>query len=105
MYRGSNTANKTIITLISIDVNYGGKGCFMVNLKGYKSIEIYFMEIENYIQEFDEKLYKYLLQFKTIREKISEAISIGYDFEDLISDYIKNLIEYGLITLSIDSKI
>ena len=105
MYQEGNIFNKTTLILMSIDVNYNDRGSFVVNLKGYKPIEIYFMEIESYIREFDEKLYQYLTKFDTITEKISEAISIGYDFEDLLSDYIKNLIEYGLMTLSIDSKI
>jgi len=105
MYQERNTYNKTTLILISIDVNYNDIGCFIVNLKGYQPIEIHFIEIENYIIEFDEKLYQYLTKFDTISEKITEAISIGYNFEDLISDYIKNLVEYGLITLSTESEI
>ena len=78
---------------------------FFVNIKGYKRFPVYFMEVDSFIREFDYKLADYLDKFEDVKDKIEEAIDIGYDFEDMLSDYVKNLIEYGLITLSPENKL
>lgn len=87
------------IIVNSVEVN-SALECFIVHIKSHKPLKIYFIEIENFIGEFDFKLEKYLDKFDNVKDKVIEAVDIGYDFEEMICDYIQNLVEYGLITLS-----
>ena len=81
----------------SITVDYDSKE-FIVRFQGYQPIEILFLEIESFIAEYDDKLAKYLERIDKLEDKIFEAIDIGYDFTNMVADFLKSMIEYDLIS-------
>lgn len=70
---------------------------FVIHIKGYKKVELLFLEIESFISEYDEKLFEYLQCKDTLEDKIHEATEIGYDFSPMVAELLKSFIEYGLI--------
>lgn len=105
MHSTDNTITMVSLTILSIYPIFDEKPKFRVNIKGYKSLDVLFLEIDNFISEYDPKLGKYLSKFDNIEDKVKDAMSIGYDFEDMITDYVVTLIEYGLIILTEETKI
>lgn len=95
-----NVMKKTPVshyTIKTIAIDYDAKS-FVAYIPGYKPVEILFIEVESFMEEYDPKLYEYLLCKSTMSKKILEAVDIGYDFIPMITDILTSFIEYGLIT-------
>ena len=84
-------------TVKTVVIDYDAKS-FVLYIPGYKPVELLFMEVESFMEEYDSKLYDYLLCKSTMTKKVLEAVDIGYDFTPMIADLLSSFIEYGLIT-------
>jgi hypothetical protein len=80
----------------TVVIDYDTKS-FVAHMPGYKPVDILFIEVESFMEEYDTKLYEYLLCKHTMPEKVSEAVDIGFDFGPMIADLLTSFIEYGLI--------
>ena len=84
-------------TVKTVVIDYDAKS-FVLYIPGYKPVELLFMEVESFMEEYDSKLYDYLLCKSTMTKKVLEAVDIGYDF--IIGFIFRNYNIISLATLS-----
>lgn len=75
------------------------KSSFMVYIKDHKPVDLLFLEVEGYIEEYDKKLFDYLSKINGLANKIDEAEDIGYNFSPMVISLLESFIEMGLIKI------